>query len=311
MKPHVMTADGKLLETLFRIYADRKKTQIRQLLQYGSVLVNGSSITKHDHPLKPGDRVEIRDKRASIKENLKPALGLKVIYEDDALLVVEKPEGLLTMGNDDTKEETLYWKLTAYVRSGSKGGKGRVFIVHRLDRDASGLLVFAKTEDIKRNLQENWDKFTKKYYAVVEGAPEPPAGVIDNYLLEDKVNLVHLTKEKTPGALRAISKYRILKRIEDLSLVQVELVTGRKNQIRVHMADTLKCPISGDDKYGAKTKCFRRLALHCYFLSFTHPVKKEVMTFTTPVPPLFLSPLRPRRQDKALRREAPRRRPAA
>ncbi len=260
------------------------KTKIKQLLKFGAILVNGEKTHFYREELTAGDIVEILDKNQSIAQKSREDLRLKIIFEDSDILVVEKPSGLLTMGTEEEKRQTLYFKLTEYVRLQDK--KNRIFIVHRLDRDASGLIVFAKTEQAKKALQENWQTATKRYYAVAEGCPDRKSGVIDAPLCEDAFRRVFVASKSRPNARDAVTLYRVISENKSYSLVEVELKTGRKNQIRVHLA-SLGCPIAGDTKYGAKTNPFKRLALHAYFLSFTHPRTRETKTFQTPLPSIF------------------------
>ena len=275
-----------LRDFLFKTLKDLKKTKIKQILKFGSVHVNGHEVTWYKHPLKPGDKVEILSKERAAAERSRTGLGLPVLYEDDDLLVVEKPAGLLTMGTEREKEATLYFMLNDYERSKTKDGTGRVYIVHRLDRDASGLIVFAKNDATKRALQGRWELATKKYYAITEGTPKESAGAIENFLREDNFKRVYTVSKDHPEAQHAVTHYRVLRVNEGYALLEVTLETGRKNQIRVHLAG-MGCPIMGDEKYGARSDPFRRLALHAYFLSFPHPATGELKTFQTVLPAPF------------------------
>lgn len=275
-----------LQDFLFEKLKDLKKTKVRQMLKFGSVRVNGRPVTWHRHPLKPGDRIEILGKNAAAGEKARSSLGLTIVHEDEDLLVAEKPAGLLTMGTESEKENTLYFALTEYARSKSKDGKGRIFIVHRLDRDASGLIVFAKNEAVKRVLQDRWELAEKKYYAVTEGVPEKSSGTVENYLREDDFKRVYAVPKGHPSAKRAVTHYRVLRESGNYALLEVTLGTGRKNQIRVHLAG-LGCPIAGDTKYGAHSDPFRRLALHACFLSFPHPATDAPMNFRSGLPGPF------------------------
>jgi RluA family pseudouridine synthase len=275
-----------LQDFLFKTLTDLKKTKIKQILKFGSVRVNGRVITWYQHPLKSGDKIEILSKECASAERSKAELGLTIVYEDNDLLVVEKPAGLLTMGTEREKEATLYFMLTEYERSKSKDGEGRVFIVHRLDRDASGLIVFAKSDAAKRALQGHWKLATKKYYAITEGTPEKRSGTIENYLREDDFKRVYSISKNHPEAQLAVTHYRVLRENGGYALLEVTLETGRKNQIRVHLSG-LGCPIMGDEKYGAKSDPFRRLALHACFLSFPHPATGELKTFRSSLPTPF------------------------
>ncbi len=275
-----------LQDFLFTALKDLKKTKIKQILKFGSVHVNGREVTWYQHPLKPGDKVEILGKERASAERSKTELGLKIIYEDSELLVVEKPAGLLTMGTEREKEATLYFMLNEYERSKTKDESGRVFIVHRLDRDASGLIVFAKSDALKRALQGHWELATKKYFAITEGTPKEKTGTIENYLREDAFKRVYTVSPNHPEAQHAVTHYRVLRENGGYALLEVTLETGRKNQIRVHCSG-IGCPIMGDEKYGAKSDPFRRLALHACFLSFPHPGTGALKTFQSPLPTPF------------------------
>lgn len=275
-----------LQDFLFTALKDLKKTKIKQILKFGSVHVNGREVTWYQHPLKPGDKVEILGKERASAERSKTELGLKIIYEDSELLVVEKPAGLLTMGTEREKEATLYFMLNEYERSKTKDESGRVFIVHRLDRDASGLIVFAKSDALKRALQGHWELATKKYFAITEGTPKEKTGTIENYLREDAFKRVYTVSPNHPEAQHAVTHYRVLRENGGYALLEVTLETGRKNQIRVHCSG-IGCPIMGDEKYGAKSDPFRRLALHACFLSFPHPGTGALKTFQSPLPAPF------------------------
>lgn len=213
--------------------------------------------------------------------------GLSIVYEDHDILVVDKISGLLTVSNDKVKEQTAYFLLNNYVRKGNQKSNRRLFIVHRLDRDTSGLLVFAKSEEAKSYLQEEWHNFKKKYYAVVHGVPEQTQGEISSYLVENAALRMYSVKDPAKGKF-AKTGYTLLRQSKKYALLEVDLYTGRKNQIRVHLAD-LGCPVVGDKKYGEKEKGIKRLALHAASLSIKHPFSKEPMSFTTKLPGYFKS----------------------
>jgi len=210
---------------------------------------------------------------------------LKIIYEDRDILVVDKPPGLLTIATEKEKKRTAYYMLTDYVRKGSSKSKKRLFIVHRLDRDASGLLVFAKTGEAKRTLQDNWEDAKKKYLAVVEGHFEKKSDIITSYLAEDKSHRVYSTSNKQEGKLSKTA-YKVVKTSKYLSLVEINLLTGRKHQIRVNMADSGH-PIVGDKRYCKGKPRHKRLALHAFSLSFKHPYNGKPCNFETEMPTFF------------------------
>jgi 23S rRNA pseudouridine1911/1915/1917 synthase len=214
--------------------------------------------------------------------------GLVILYEDAHILVVDKPAGLLTIATEKERSRTAYSVLTDYVRKGNAKSRRRLFIVHRLDRETSGVLVFAKTSEAKFRLQEQWKarETEKKYLAVVHGRVARAADTVSTYLAENKAHAVYSTRDAAKGK-PARTAYRVLKRTNNLSLLEVELLTGRKHQIRVHLAG-IGHPVVGDDKYGQENAGrLRRLALHARSLSFTHPASGERLTFEAPAPALF------------------------
>ncbi len=211
--------------------------------------------------------------------------GLEILYEDHDIIVVDKISGLLSIGTERDKQNTAHFFLNNYVKRGNPKSKERVFIVHRLDRDTSGILVFARTEKAKFFLQENWSNFKKKYITVVLGNLQEKEGVIESYLTENKMYKVYSTKDSAIGKF-AKTGYRVMKETEKYSLLEIELFTGRKNQIRVHLSDK-KHPIVGDKVYGKSDKAVKRLALHSYSLTLIHPYTHKEMTFETGIPKFF------------------------
>lgn len=210
--------------------------------------------------------------------------GLALLYEDSDILVVNKPAGLLTIATDSEKTRTAYFILTNYVRKGHRRSRNRIFIVHRLDRETSGILIFTKTIEAKLYLQQHWETTEKKYLAVVHGRMEKEADIISTYLVENKAHLVYSTSDRSKGRLGRTA-YRLLKQARDFALLEVDLLTGRKHQIRVHLAD-IGHPVVGDTKYGEK-RGYRHLALHAHSLSVTHPFTGERLTFETAAPGYF------------------------
>ncbi len=213
--------------------------------------------------------------------------GLTILYEDRDIIVVDKVNGLLTVSSEKVRDKTAYFLLNEYVRKGNQKSRRRVFIVHRLDKDTSGVIVFAKNEKAKRYLQEEWQNFSKKYYALVHGTMPQEEGVITSYLAENSVHNMYSVTDPKKGKL-AKTGYKVIKETAKYSLLEIDLLTGRKNQIRVHLADK-GCAVVGDKKYGVKEKSIKRLMLHAASLTITHPFSKEEMTFTTKVPAYFES----------------------
>lgn len=204
---------------------------------------------------------------------------LDIAYEDKHLLIINKPHKLLTIGTNKDKEHNLYREVYDYLHKKNQ----KVFIVNRLDKDTSGLVVFAKSEKVKDLLQNNWDNVTRKYYAIVEGTLSKD-GFVESYLKETKTLETYSTNDKRGKYAKTI--YKSLFYNKKYSLLEITLVTGRKNQIRVHMKD-INHPIVGDKKYGSKSNLINRMALHAYYLEFIHPITKENIKIELKMPQEF------------------------
>lgn len=211
--------------------------------------------------------------------------GLEIIYEDRDLLVVNKSNGLLTVGTDREKDKTAFALLNNYVRKGNSRSKNRVYIVHRLDRDTSGVLVFTKNDKARRYLQDNWPSFDKLYVAVVYGKLKEKEGLITSYLLENKAHRMYSVNDSNKGQLSKTG-YKVIKESKTFSLLEINLLTGRKNQIRVHLSEEGN-PVAGDNMYGKKDRGIKRLALHAASISIMHPFSKKKMIFETEAPVYF------------------------
>lgn len=274
MKKYQVKNDVLLMDFLLNYYS---KKNVKNLLKYKLVMVNENIISQFDFPLKKEDIV-IVNKKEDNKHNL------EIIYEDKELIVINKPSGLLSISGGNEKENTAYHLVSEYLKSKNK--KAKVFVVHRLDKDTSGVLMFAKNEEIKNKLQNNWNKIVYKrgYLAIVEGKLNKKRGTIKNYLDESKTQMVYITNNKK-GKL-AITNYQVLKETRYNSLVEIFLDTGRKNQIRVHM-QSLGHSIVGDKKYGATTNPIKRMGLHSHIFAFVHPDTKKKMIFEAKLPEEF------------------------
>ncbi len=211
--------------------------------------------------------------------------GLDILHEDHDIIVVNKSCSLLTISTDGVKGNTAYDLLNNYVRKGNSKSRKRVFIVHRLDRDTSGVVVFAKSEKAKLYLQDQWGNSKKTYYVIVSGQMPKKKDIITSYLAENGIHKMYSVKSPEEGKLSKTA-YTVLKKTEKYSLLEVELLTGRKNQIRVHCSEE-GCPVVGDKKYGFKEKGIRRLALHSASLVITHPHTKKEMKFKVRLPRYF------------------------
>lgn len=211
---------------------------------------------------------------------------LDIIYEDKEIIVVNKPSKLLTISTENEKERTLFHKVITYQKQKNKNNK--IFIVHRLDRDTSGIVLFAKSEELKRKFQDNWDNLVKvrEYVAIVEGKPVKDKGTVRSWLKETKTLLVYSSNRMGDGK-EAITHYRKVMGNKQFTMLDILIDTGRKNQIRVHMSD-LGCPIVGDKKYNSKTNPIRRMGLHANKLVITHPVTGKEMSFECDIPNSFI-----------------------
>ena len=282
IETYQVAEEAVLLEFLIGAMPQRKRTAIKNLLSHNQIAVNGIPTTQFDMALKAGDEV-----KANLTREFRVFYNrrLKLVYEDDDIIVVNKGYGLLSMGTDKIKEGTAYSILREYLKW--QDPRNKLFIVHRLDRDTSGLMVFAKSQEAKDKLQHNWNNMViaRKYLAVVEGRPESEEGEVRSYLAENSRFDVYSTDKPEEGQL-AVTRYRTLRSRNGYSLMEVSLDTGRKNQIRVHMKD-LGHPIAGDRRYGAKSSPIHRMALHAQTLRFIHPMTRKDMNFSTPVPASF------------------------
>ncbi len=275
---HTAPEETGLLDFLLAAMPDRKKTSVKELLKHNQEMVDGNVTTQFDMPVTEGATVRVNTTR-EFQTFYNPRL--KIVYEDNDIIVVNKGYGLLSMGTDKIKDGTAYSLLRDYVKR--KDPRNKLFIVHRLDRDTSGLMMFAKTMQAKEAMQHNWNNMVlnRKYLAVVEGKMEPEEGVIKSYLTENAEHEVYSTPDTEKGQL-AVTRYKTLACKNGYTLLEVELDTGRKNQIRVHMKEHGH-PIVGDRRYGAKSSPIHRLALHAQTLRFVHPVTRKEMNFETPI----------------------------
>jgi len=272
-----------LMEFLMAQMPGKSRNKIKSLLSNKQVLIDGKPISQFNHPLVPGQKVEILKNRTKNTVNI---AELTIIYEDQDIIVIDKQAGLLSISTAKEKRATAYSLLSEHVKRQDKSNK--IFIVHRLDRETSGLMLFAKSEPVKRRLQDTWNDtvLERSYIALVEGTIEKPNCTITSYLYEDKAFRMHSSPYPAKGQ-KAITHYTTLKKNKNYSLLKVNLETGRKNQIRVHM-EKIGHSIAGDKKYGATTNPLKRLGLHAQQLSFIHPTSGENLNFETKIPQIFL-----------------------
>lgn len=278
---------AELMTFLIDNLPGKNRNNIKSLLRNKQILVDGRVYTQFNHGLQPGQVVTVAGHRAAEVSQYR---GLTVLFEDDHLIVINKQSGLLSMGTTKERNRTAYSILSDYTKRVDPDNK--VFIVHRLDRDTSGVMLFAKSERVQHLMQESWIDTVQQrtYIALVEGVPNPPSGVVSSYLRESKALIVY-SSQNPEGGQFSITNYKLIKAANGYSLVHLELETGRKNQIRVHLQD-IGHPIAGDVKYGAKTNPIGRLGLHAETIVFEHPITRDEMRFDAPVPKPFLSLLR-------------------
>lgn len=271
---------------------------LKSLLSHHQVSVDGVMVSQFDFPLYPEDMVSI-SKRGIRKKNVR---DLPIIYEDEDLIVLDKPSGLLSVASDKERRKTAYRLVSDYWRA--KCPKGRVFVVHRLDEDTSGVLVFAKNIETREALQKHWQEVVtrRSYYAIVEGKMEKEEDTFKDYLDQNKLNLVYVTNDRSKGKL-AITSYRVMAYKAPYSLLDVEIDTGRKNQIRVQLGKRGHFVV-GDDKYGEPSNPLNRLCLHAYQLNFTNPKSGQRYQFNSPMPSSFLVLMGKKKADKPVK-EAP------
>ena len=273
----VVNKDSELLEYLYE-HLDMPKKRIKQYLIHGSVYVEDDRVTQYNYPLVAGMKITIDTNSKHIKN-----LPFEIVFEDDHLIVVNKPSGLLTIATEKEKERTLYHIVRDYVIS--KNPRGRIFIVHRLDKDTSGIVLFAKDEKTKKQMQEHWNDYVslREYTAIVSGHLKEESGQIVQYLKETKTNLVYVSRHE--DGKKAITNYSTVKSSKHYSMLKITIDTGRKNQIRVAFASK-KTPIVGDKKYGDKTKS-NRLFLHANRLKIYYPVIRKDILFEIAIPNEF------------------------
>ena len=275
---------NELLSFLRDIMTNKSKNNIKSLLSKEMVLVNGNIQTRHDFIVNKGDIIEIRETK--IKTNNNYNKEIKILYEDEDIIVINKPCGLLSIATSKEKEYTLYHFISTHLKERNKNNK--VFIIHRLDKDTSGIVIFAKNQKVKNMFQNNWEKIIRGryYYAVVNGTLKEKEGTIKEYLIEnDKTYMVYSTNNHKEGKL-AITDYKVVKENKNYSLLDINIKTGRKNQIRVALKD-IGNPIVGDKKYGDGKSSINRMALHQYKLELIDPRTNKLIRFKTDIPITF------------------------
>lgn len=271
-----------LLAYLLQALAPRSRTEIKSILSHSHVKVNGTATTQFDQPLQAGDEVLINFTRPFFSLSSRM---VRLIYEDPDIIVIEKASGLLTVPAGNNREKTAQKIVDDYVYACD--GRSHAYVCHRLDQFTSGILIFAKNSRVQQQLRDAWTSYVveRRYLAICEGVPEREEGEVRSYLAENAAMKVYSTPDPEKGKL-SVTRYKVLRSNGAYSAIDIQLLTGRKNQIRVHMSD-LGCPIAGDKKYGAKTNPCGRLMLHNYVLQFFHPVTRENLRFELPIPKMF------------------------
>ena len=267
-----------LLDAIFNFKKDLSKKSIKSYIRNKMVRVNGIVVTNNNYIMNKNDLVEICYEKKVI-----PKYDLDILYEDEYLIVINKPSGLLSISNDKEKDITAYRMVSDYVKSNNK--RNFIFVVHRLDQDTSGVLMFCKNEKIRDKMQDNWNTIVKKrgYIALVDGKMHGN-GTFRSFLMEDKRQFVYSSKSGI--GKEAITHYNVIKNSSNYSMVQVFIDTGRRNQIRVHLSEH-GYPIVGDKKYRCKTNPIKRLCLHANIFEFIHPVSKKMISIRCDVPDEF------------------------
>ncbi len=258
------------------------RDNVKSLLRNKQVTVNGQPVTQFNHEIRPSDKIVVTGERLADGILMR---NMKIVYEDEHIIVIDKNAGLLSMASDNEKYLTAYNILSNYVKLQRPGNK--IFIVHRLDRDTSGLMMFARSEKVQSRLQKDWQNMVtaRTYTALVEGEVTQAEGILKSYIFESKALMMHSTQNPDKGDL-AITHFKTLKSNKDYSLLAVTLETGKKNQIRLHMQE-MGHSIAGDKKYGATGNPIGRLGLHASVLAFIHPVTGKELRFELKVPAKF------------------------
>ena len=281
IKEFKVHGECELLEFLFSKFPKLSRNAVKSILSGHYVSVNGAPVSQYNLKLSKDDVVIVSKQRISRKNRQ----DLPIIFENEEFIVINKPSGLLTIPSDNEKGRTAYRMVNDYVQQKDK--HNRVFVVHRLDEDTSGVLMFAKNLKIKDILQKNWNDIVleRGYYAIVEGKMPKQQDTLVNYLAENSLNLMYVTSDKIKGK-KCLTQYKVLKSNEKYSLLDVNIDTGRKNQIRVQLGH-IGHHVIGDDKYGEPSDPIKRLGLHAYKLKFVHPVTKKIVEFKTEIPKEF------------------------
>ncbi|MDP4125709.1 MAG: RluA family pseudouridine synthase [Bacillota bacterium] len=279
-----VTEPAELLKFLQAQIPSRSRNNLKSLLEHHQICVDQNIVTQYNYPLEIGQEVVVNWSKVLVE---KQPQGLKIVFEDPYIIVIEKQAGLLSIATATEKEQTAYSILSDHVKK--RDPKNKIFVLHRLDRETSGVMMFAKSEKIQKSLQDAWKEavLERTYVVVVEGNVTKEQGTITSWLTESKTFMMY--SSRTPnGGQKAVTHYKVLKKNKHYSLLEVRLETGRKNQIRVHMKD-IGHSVIGDKKYGSTKHPLSRLGLHARVLAFRHPVSGEEVRYETDIPKEFLN----------------------
>jgi 23S rRNA pseudouridine1911/1915/1917 synthase len=275
--------ESELMKFLLEKLPHKNKNNIKSLLTSDQIEVNGKLESQYNLRLKPGSQVKIKWERSPVTKSFR---GFSIIFEDEHLIVIDKHAGILSVASEGERNYTAYSFLSKHVKRDNPANK--IFIVHRLDRDTSGVMVFAKSMNVQHLMQENWRNVIteRTYVAIAEGVIEENEGEISSYLHENAAMVVY-SDQNPEGGKHAVTHFKVLKRSEEFTLLEIRLDTGRKNQIRVHMKE-FGHPLIDDKKYGGTKNPINRLGLHSKVLGFIHPITQRPMRFETPIPRKFM-----------------------
>lgn len=280
---YTVEEDTELLPFLLETLNDRSRNSVKSILTRGQVKINGQIISQHNHPLQAGQEIEILSNQANKKKSI--LMDVKVLHEDENIIVINKAPGVLSTDSEKPNEATAFEQLTVMTKQDNPNNK--IYIVHRLDRDTSGVMLYAKNEKTRDKMQNNWNDIVKerKYNALVEGILEEKQGEIASWMKKGRDTRM-ISKPYDNGGKHALTKYRVVREGKDYSLLELELMTGRTNQIRVHMQD-IGHSVVGDRKYGSKVNPIKRMGLHATTLAFIHPTTDKLVRYTVKPPKSF------------------------
>lgn len=280
----IIEKESELLTFLLDKKVKSSRNSIKSILTRGQVAVDGKVVTQHNRILKPGQKVRIEDNKIAQKQS--ELIGISILHEDEDIIVIHKEAGILSIAGGRSVELTAHKQLNLYVRQDNPAN--HVFVVHRLDRDTSGVMVFAKNETTKEKMQKNWQEIVTEriYTALVEGEVKKTEDTISSWLTENSKSFKVHSSPKNNGGQHAVTHYKKIRSNGTTSLLKVQLETGRKNQIRVHMAE-IGHPVTGDKKYGSTMNPLKRLGLHATTIAFKHPSTGKLVRYTSPVPKGF------------------------